>query len=182
MLCWVCAVVGEKVVTPGAIVSFTIKLRLSPPGQVKPAPELPSQKRESALEEDQDGETSIEELIGRRTGSDGEEPTPLAHAPHFPRNRKPTWSIFVGDHKLNRVFVAPHKFTDMGSKQVRTVRMSFQAPPGPGLYTFQVYCMSDSFAGVDAQRDMRVSQDPGQRDCVDLADYQGFFRSRAFCR
>lgn len=36
------------------------------------------------------------------------------------------------------------------------MRMSFQAPPGPGLYTFQVYCMSDSFVGVDAQRDMRV--------------------------
>jgi translocation protein SEC63 len=145
------------VVTPGAIVSFTIKLRLSPPGQVKQQSVTP-QKRESALEEDEDGETSIEELIGRRkSGEDGEEPTPVAHAPHFPKNRKPTWSIFVGDHKLNRVFVAPHKFTDMGSKQVRTVRMSFQAPPGPGLYTFQVYCMSDSFVGADAQRDMKVS-------------------------
>jgi translocation protein SEC63 len=72
------------------------------------------------------------------------------------QNRKPTWSIFIGDHKLNRVFVAPHKFTDMGPNQVRTVRMSFQAPPGPGLYTFQVYVMSDSFVGTDAQKDLRV--------------------------
>jgi len=45
----------------------------------------------------------------------------------------------------------------MGSKQVRTIRMSFQAPPGPGLYTFQVYAMSDAFVGTDAQKDMRVS-------------------------
>lgn len=72
------------------------------------------------------------------------------------QNRKPTWYIFVGDHKLNRVFVAPHKFTDMGDSAIRTVRMSFQAPPGPGLYTFQVYVMSDSFVGTDAQKDMRV--------------------------
>lgn len=35
--------------------------------------------------------------------------------------------------------------------------MSFQAPPEPGLYTFQVYALSDSFVGTDAQRDLRVS-------------------------
>jgi preprotein translocase subunit Sec63 len=72
------------------------------------------------------------------------------------QNRKPAWYIFVGDHKLNRVFVAPHRFTDIGEGQTRTIRMTFQAPPGPGLYTFQVYVMSDSFVGGDAQKDMRV--------------------------
>jgi translocation protein SEC63 len=72
------------------------------------------------------------------------------------QNRKPAWYIFVGDHKLNRVFVAPHRFTDIGEGQTRTIRMTFQAPPGPGLYTFQVYVMSDSFVGTDAQKDMRV--------------------------
>ena len=155
--------------------SFTIKLRLTPPGQVGPAPEVTSVT--VGEQEEEGAESSIEELIGRRAvGEDGEEPTPLAHAPHYPKvsvehptskswpstdpieqNRKPTWSIFVGDHKLNRVFVAPHKFTDMGPKSVRTIRMSFQAPPGPGLYTFQVYAMSDAFVGTDAQKDMRVS-------------------------
>jgi translocation protein SEC63 len=75
----------------------------------------------------------------------------------YSQNRKPSWYIFVGDHKLNRVFVAPHKFTDMGDQSIRTVRMNFQAPPGAGLYTFQVYVMSDSFVGTDAQKDMRVS-------------------------
>lgn len=73
-----------------------------------------------------------------------------------PQNRKPTWYIFIGDHKLNRVFVTPHKFTDMGDKAVRTVRMTFPAPPGPGLYTFQAYVMSDSFVGTDVQKDLRV--------------------------
>ncbi|ORY53393.1 Sec63 Brl domain-domain-containing protein [Leucosporidium creatinivorum] len=152
-------VVGEKIVTPGAIVSFTIKLRLTPPGQVGPAPEVT--KVTVGEQENEGEESSIEELIGRRkAGEDGEEPTPFAHAPQFPKNRKPTWSIFIGDHKLNRVFVAPQKFTDMGSKQVRTIRMSFQAPPGPGLYTFQVYAMSDAFVGTDAQKDMRMQVEP----------------------
>ena len=52
--------------------------------------------------------------------------------------------------------MTPHKFTDMGDKAVRTVRMSFPAPPGPGLYTFQAYVMSDSFVGTDVQKDLRV--------------------------
>lgn len=149
-------VTGEKVVTPGAIVSFTIKLRLTPPGL---APSVDVTKVEIGEQDHAGVESSIEELIGRRKdGEDGEETTPLAHAPHFPKNRKPTWSIFIGDHKLNRVFVPPHKFTDMGQNKVRVVRMTFQAPPGPGLYTFQVYAMSDSFVGTDAQKDLRVSR------------------------
>lgn len=74
------------------------------------------------------------------------------------QNRKPTWYIFVGDHKLNRIFVAPEKFTDMGVNHVRTVRITFQAPPGPGLYTFQAYVMCDSYVGTDIQKDVRVSR------------------------
>lgn len=72
------------------------------------------------------------------------------------QDRKPTWYIFVGDHKLNRIFVPPTKFTDMGPGSTRTIKLSFQAPMGPGLYTFQAYVMCDSFAGTDVQRDMRV--------------------------
>ncbi|GAA5823179.1 hypothetical protein JCM5353_005806, partial [Sporobolomyces roseus] len=156
-------VTGEKVVTPGAVVSFTLKLRLTPPGKTPTKPEVLDITQGTKTEEGGAGidiegeEQSIAELIGRRNEKeDGVIPTPLAHAPHFLKNRKPTWYIFVGDHKLNRVFVAPHKFTDMGDSAIRTVRMSFQAPPGPGLYTFQVYVMSDSFVGTDAQKDMRM--------------------------
>lgn len=42
--------------------------------------------------------------------------------------------------------------------------MTFQAPPGPGLYTFQVYVMSDSFVGADAQKDMRMQVEPPKED------------------
>ncbi|KAI5480393.1 translocation protein SEC63 [Pseudohyphozyma bogoriensis] len=149
-------VVGEKIFTPGAVVSFTVKLRISPPGAEGEQPTINGV--ETSFEDDVEGqESSIEELIGRRNAEkDGVVPTPLAHAPHFPKNRKPTWYIFVGDHKLNRVFVPPQKFSDMGPEAVRTIRISFQAPPGPGLYTFQAYVMSDSFVGTDVQKDMRM--------------------------
>lgn len=45
----------------------------------------------------------------------------------------------------------------MGPNHVRTVRITFQAPPGPGLYTFQAYVMCDSYVGTDIQKDVRVS-------------------------
>ncbi|KAL8278314.1 hypothetical protein RQP46_009206 [Phenoliferia psychrophenolica] len=170
-------VIGEKVVTPGSIVSFTVKMRITPPGQHvnKPAPVPAPVTNGVVSHEGEDlvvgAESSIDELIGRRKdGEDGIDPTPLAHAPLFPKNRKPTWYIFIGDHKLNRVFVTPHKFTDMGDKHVRTVRMTFPAPPGPGLYTFQAYVMSDSFVGTDVQKDLRMKVEPPPADGAGLDD------------
>lgn len=44
----------------------------------------------------------------------------------------------------------------MGANSVRTLRITFQAPAGPGLYTFQAYIMNDSFVGTDFQQDIRV--------------------------
>ncbi|KAG0656762.1 secretory subunit [Rhodotorula mucilaginosa] len=164
-------VTGEKIVTPGAIVSFTLKLRLAPPGQAPQATAAADSLHDAGNAEGE--EKSVEELIGRSKADEGVVPTPLAHAPHFPKNRKPAWYIFVGDHKLNRVFVAPHRFTDIGEGTTRTVRMTFQAPPGPGLYTFQVYVMCDSFVGADAQKDMRMQVEPpkeGEDDVSDVED------------
>lgn len=78
--------------TPGSIVSFTVKLRVTPPGhtaQLVPNGAAPTDVSDGHVEEGE--ESTIEELIGRRTkGADGEEPTPLAHAPEFPLVRTPT--------------------------------------------------------------------------------------------
>jgi hypothetical protein len=74
------------------------------------------------------------------------------------QNRKPTWYLFVGDHKLNRVFVLPLRVTDIGTTRVRTLRHQFQAPPAPGLYTLQMYLESDSYLGTGVQKSMQVSR------------------------
>lgn len=154
-------VVGEKVVTPGSIVNFTVKLRMTPPGRAESTDEVVVNDQKNLGHIEAGAESTIDELIGRRkAGEDGVEPTPLAHAPEFTKNRKPTWYIFVGDHKLNRIFVAPEKFTDMGVNHVRTVRITFQAPPGPGLYTFQAHVMCDSYVGTDIQKDVRMTVNP----------------------
>lgn len=77
---------GEKTVTPGSIVSLTIKLRMTPPGRVMEA--IPVKAVAPGDENIEGEETSIDEIIGRRSKSeDGDEPTPLAHAPYFPKVR-----------------------------------------------------------------------------------------------
>lgn len=58
------------------------------------------------------------------------------------------------------MFVQPIKFSDVGYTKVRTLRTSFQAPQGPGLYTFQAYIKSDSYIGTDVQASMQLRVEP----------------------
>lgn len=76
------------------------------------------------------------------------------------QDRLPNYYLLVGDHKLNRVFVQPIKFSDVGYTKIRTMRTSFQAPQGAGLYTFQAYVVSDSYIGTDVQASMQLRVEP----------------------
>lgn len=149
-------VVGEKVVTPGSFVQLNLKVKVRPPSQAPPPTlQVNGQTDDLAVEEAE--EKDVDELIGRKkAGQMGESPDFLVHAPYFPGNRKPSWQVFVGDHKLYRVFVPPTRFSNFGYNQVRTLQLAFQAPPGAGLYTFQTYVKSDSYVGCDGQKDMMM--------------------------
>lgn len=68
--------------------------------------------------------------------------------------------MLVGDHKLNRIFIPPFRFTDVGYSSVRTIRHQIQAPPAPGLYTFQAYIKSDCYLGTDLQISMSLKVEP----------------------
>ncbi|KAH9814020.1 Sec63 Brl domain-containing protein [Melampsora americana] len=156
-------VVGEKIVTPGCVIQFTIKVRISPP---KAALNQPDEKKaEEPTEQDLKGEEmEIDELLGRKkAGADGEEPSPLAHAPHYTKaSPAPPFDIDSPFAYTIRslLFVQPIKFSDVGYTKVRTLRTSFQAPQGPGLYTFQAYIKSDSYIGTDVQASMQLRVEP----------------------
>lgn len=153
------SVVGEKVVTPGSFVQLIVKVKITPPSSLN-VPELQvNDKKEELTEVEEGEEKDLDELIGRvKKGANGETPDAFVHAPYFPKNRKPMWYLFVGDHKLGRVFVQPISFNQFGYNKVRTLQTTFQAPPNPGLYTFQTYVKSSSYVGTDAQVDMMVSR------------------------
>lgn len=126
---------------------------LTVPGQ--PDEESRAQTPVDVMAEEDDMET----LLGRRSAAaDGARPSPFAHAPHITNERKPTYAMFVGDQKLDRVFMQPKYFTefDQSGEQVRTLRMTQQAPGKPGLYTFQMFVKSDCFIDTDIRKDMKV--------------------------
>jgi len=156
-------VVGEKIVTPGCVIHFTMKVRIKNAKRLATAQEnekSPASASASgqATEQDLKGEElEIDELLGRKkAGADGEEKCPVVHAPHATKDTKPCYYWLVGDHKLNRIFVQPIKFTDVGYTKTRVLKTSFQAPHSPGLYTFQAYVKSDSYVDTDVQASMQL--------------------------
>lgn len=42
------------------------------------------------------------------------------------------------------------------SRNYRSFRLKFQAPPGVGLFTWRIYIVSDTFVGEDVGRDISV--------------------------
>lgn len=127
----------------------------------------------------------MSELLGRkRDGADGEIKSPAVHAPLVSgvrlragltradalQSRRPTWQMLVADHKLERIFVPPIQFVDIGCDNVRTLKATFQAPQGAGLYTFQTYVVSDSYVDTDVQCDMKLRVDPPNANEVTVED------------
>lgn len=164
------SVVGEKAVTPGSFVQLNLKVRITPPSY-SPPPSLQINGKPDDLAVEEADEKDLDELIGRKkAGTMGETPDIPVHAPRFPVTRMPTWSVFVGDHKLGRVFVPPTRFNQFGYNKIRSMQLTFQAPPQPGLYTFQTYVKNDSYVGADGQKDMMMEVKQPQAEDEDAED------------
>ncbi|SPO31465.1 related to SEC63 - ER protein-translocation complex subunit [Ustilago trichophora] len=154
---------GERLVTTGAIVQFVVKLRLLPPkkdgGLLRDGRRLDAKRmdEESSVRPDEDVSTSsTSPSVKEGEKEEGKEVIGFARAPYFWEERKPSWWVLIGDQKLDRVIVQPTKVTDIGSEQIRTYSVQFQAPPQAGLYTFQAILKSDSFLGSDASRMVKL--------------------------
>ncbi|KAG8935466.1 secretory subunit [Tulasnella sp. 418] len=156
-------VIGERIITPGAIVQLVFKLRVVSP-TAKPTPAVSNGTATPDKEDDSHNEElKLEEefLTSKQEAEDlqpGAVPLEEAHAPYWPSARKPQWWIMIGDQKQNRVIVPPMKFGSVpftkpgSSKDYRTYKLQFQAPPQVGVYTFQVNFISDTFLGSDIKR------------------------------
>ncbi|PWN39598.1 hypothetical protein IE81DRAFT_294609 [Ceraceosorus guamensis] len=166
---------GEKLVTAGAIVQYVVKLRTVP---FKKDPTTLREGARSSVEQahrdedssvrpsnEDDDEVSLDHLIGRTEGKsgsrEGKQAVGVARAPHFLEERKPHWWVLITDNKQSRVIVQPTKVTDVGPDKIRTYSVQFQAPPQPGLYTFDAVLKSDCFLGSDAKLPVKLQvEDP----------------------
>ncbi|KAG2216131.1 hypothetical protein INT45_005643 [Circinella minor] len=143
-------VVGDKIITPGAVVTFVLKL------QNIDAKSATENGKNKTISEDSDDEELLDDVTGKLKKEEKTEGTlPLAHTPYYPGEKKPYWWVFLGDPKVNRILVPPKKVTDITDEQ--TVQISFPGPPKPGTYTFSLFVKSDTYVGTDIQQDIKLT-------------------------
>ena len=166
-------VVGERVITPSALVQFVIKARFIPPGS-RDVPAV----NELDLEDVDPDEGDLDAILGRRSKKkpkvvdgqasqqESEESVqpPLAHAPFFARDHSPRWHIFLAQSKENRIAVPPSTITSFNkpifnkdgtpSFEMQTLKMQFQAPPQTNRYPFTMYLVCDSYIGFDTSQEV----------------------------
>ncbi|KAF8942508.1 secretory subunit [Haplosporangium gracile] len=151
-------VAGDNIITPGSLCTFILKVSAVAPGQEVEEEE----KVVKSVKDDVDAlfegvEDSEEDEDGNiKPKKEDKSPAPAVHAPYFPGEKKPYWWVVLGDHKNNRIVVAPTKVADVTSKP-KTIRVQFQSPPRPGQYSFNLFIKSDSLLGADILQDMTLT-------------------------
>lgn len=170
-------VIGERVVTPLSIVFLVVKLRITPPSSqstVKAEKEVTANGHRDKVEE---------EFLNSRKDMDdmpeGASDAGWAHAPHWPANRKPGWWLVLADPKIGRIIVPPVKISDVplanssGSRDYRSYKVQFQAPPNVMTFAWKVYLVSDTYIGEEVSRDVRLSIEEARDEQVvedDISD------------
>lgn len=162
-------VIGERIVAPQSIVFLLVKLRIVPPTTPK------AEKKDNSVDETKrliklNDEKDIQFLTSKKELEELPEGTKApgyAHAPYWPANRKPSWWVVLADDKTGRVVVPPLKVSDVPysnpkdaeDRDYRSYKMQFQAPPSPGMFTWKLYIISDTFVGEEIARDIVLKID-----------------------
>ncbi|OBZ91878.1 Translocation protein sec63 [Choanephora cucurbitarum] len=143
-------VIGDNIITTGAIITFILKLKN---GKVVDVDVTSETKKEEEEEED---EALIQPDDEKNKSG---KVLPMAHTPYYAGEKKPCWWIFLGDPKVNRILVPHKKVTDIVDEQ--TIKIPFPGPPKPGVYTFSLFVKSDTYVGTDILQDVKLHvQDP----------------------
>jgi translocation protein SEC63 len=170
-------VIGDKVITPSALVQLVIKGRIIPPG-TKNVPDV----KEADLEDIDPAEGDLDALLGRQpaksrkkkpiddsttidlNSKENSVQPPLAHAPYFARNHSPRWRVFLTDARAGRIGVPPFTFTEFNQAifdaehqptfHMQTFKCQFQAPPQVGQFAFKMHLICDSYVGLDSSLDV----------------------------
>ncbi|KAI9188088.1 secretory subunit [Blastocladiella emersonii ATCC 22665] len=185
-------VVGEPNITPGSLVTCTIRLRLVsitvPLDSLNAEYEAKKAARAAKIEAGEpvsDDEEDVDALGldgegdgGRGTAAkvDLASKVKFSHAPRFPADKRPGWWVFIGNLESNRVITASRipdhseakkKGAKGGDDSDRfTVKLQFQAPGQVGVYPFSVFLKSDHWVGADMRLDIQMKVEPPLADRV----------------
>ncbi|RMD39210.1 hypothetical protein DV735_g5919, partial [Chaetothyriales sp. CBS 134920] len=171
-------VVGDRVVTPSAMVQLVVKARAIPPAT--PAKDIPA----FSVKDLEDKDPDEDDLAGQKSkdlSRESSEQPPLAHAPYYAANHAPRWYIFLAESRAGRIAVPPFTFTAFDKAAVNadgtptfnmlTFRCQFQAPPQVASFHFTMYLVCDSYVGFDSKVDIVLDvKDLSEADVVESDD------------
>ncbi|RMZ85832.1 hypothetical protein DV737_g422, partial [Chaetothyriales sp. CBS 132003] len=171
-------VVGDRVVTPSAMVQLVVKARVIPPAT--PAKDIPAFSVKDLEDKDPD-EDDLPGQKSRESSRENAEQPPLAHAPYYAADHAPRWHIFLAESRVGRIAVPPFTFTAFDRAafnadgtptfNMLTFRCQFQAPPQVASFHFTMYLMCDSYVGFDSKVDIVLDvKDLSQADVVESDD------------
>ncbi|KAJ8085815.1 secretory subunit [Marasmius tenuissimus] len=161
-------VIGERVIVPSSIVYLVVKLRITPPNHKRnDKPELTADQVKKSIKANDEKDNEF--LLDKKDAETVDEAhvAGYAHAPYWPGNRRPGWWLLLADDKSSRVVVPPMKITHVpyansdapNERDYRSYKIQFQAPNGPGLFTWKIYLISDTFVGEEVSRTMTLKID-----------------------
>ncbi|KAL9103697.1 MAG: hypothetical protein Q9163_001291 [Psora crenata] len=181
-------VMGERFITPGALVQFVVKARVIPPGSTNIPDINPSELEDvdpdegdldAILGREPSGRNRKAKMLGASTTSSPTDaeiplPPPLAYAPYFPRDHSPRWHVLLADSKMGKIVVPPFTMTTFNKPlfnekngtptfNVQTFKMQFQAPPQAGKYRFVMHVVCDSYVGGDSQMDVILEVESAEK-------------------
>ncbi|KAI9299249.1 Sec63-domain-containing protein [Neoconidiobolus thromboides FSU 785] len=150
-------VLGDDVITPSAILTCVIKLKLSTVEEE--ISELNAHDENNTVDSDDslvdDEDSHVRSFLSKASQS---HLVPPVHAPYFPADKRSDWWIVIGDLNTGRMLINPTKVTDLVDKT--TLKFNFQGPPEPGNYSFNLMVKSDSYLGCDLRKEMAFVVEP----------------------
>ncbi|KAG9081434.1 secretory subunit [Ceratobasidium sp. UAMH 11750] len=165
-------VIGERIVTPNAIVNLVFRAQVAP--RVKS--EADKEEKELSVDEAKAAAKTLEDrgnaFLATRHETEPlpegetEEDVRYAHAPRWPENRKPSWWVMICNQPGDKVIFGPQKFSDVPeavpgasglSAKGRLYKLQFQSPPNVGTYAFRAVFVSDTFVGDDLAMDLSLT-------------------------
>lgn len=181
-------VTGERVITPGSLVTLVIKGRFVPPGSTN-VPEID----ELDLEDIDPAEDDLDALLGKKKAvkdasgkvvkKEDSKPVqpPIAYAPYFARDHLPKWHVFLSDSKQGKMAVPPCTFMAFDKPiltadgkptfHVQTLKApGFAAPPQPGKYTFVMHVVCDSYVGFDTKMEVTLNVEDASKAAAIAAE------------
>jgi translocation protein SEC63 len=168
-------VLGEDIITPGSIITLTIKINLktieqalkeNAESKLTDESDNRSEHRPEVSSESLDDEEDFGRLLAKLDdGKDDDSGSPLTkasklsqvphvYAPYFPGAKQLQWWIIVGDRRNNRMLIPPTKVSELIDEQ--SVKFQFGGPENPGSYSFEIFIKSDSYFGVDIKEEFNV--------------------------